>query len=53
MGKKPDKDEDAKKKPDSDSGFGEVGARTDYDMYDWSGKQVDDHKEVRRKGSDR
>lgn len=29
------------------------GARTDYDMFDWSGKQTDDHKDVRRKGSDR
>lgn len=28
------------------------GARTDYDMFDWSGKQVDDHQEVRKKGSD-
>lgn len=29
------------------------GARTDYDTFDWSGKQTDDHKDVRRKGSDR
>jgi len=27
--------------------------RTDYNTYDWSGRQTDDYRDVRRKGSDR
>lgn len=34
-------------------GLTDGGSRTDYNTYDWSGKQVDDYKDVRRKGSDR
>ena len=33
-------------------GLMDGGSRTDYNNYDWSGRQVDDYKDVRRKGSD-
>ena len=56
MGKRPD---DEKPGPQHDQEHwrwnkaNDGGARTDFDNYDWSGKQTDDHQEARKKGSDR
>ncbi len=44
-------DSKKKKEPKTTEIVGKV--YKDYDLYDWSGKQVDQGAEVRRKGSDR
>jgi hypothetical protein len=48
-------DKDSRKKQDPRDNRDEKQSRFngDYDLYDWSGKQVDSGADVRRKGSDR